>query len=125
MDWMKAIGGLAGGIGESAEKNAARPVGGAPAASPTSGFIQAARQAAVDRQQAQAAQVQTTPTAMAGLGAATPGGAMTQLQPPAPIGGGTLPTMQSQGVLSLPPQGGMATQGTADPELLAAMYRGF
>lgn len=111
-------------VGKAAQQNAAGLQGGArqQQESPTSGFVAAARQAALERQQAQAAQVQTTPTALA----ATQGGAMTQTGAAVPVGQGMVqvPTMQNQGVLSLPP-GGLVSQGTADPEILAAMYRGY
>lgn len=120
MNYMGAVSGILSSVGGATQKNAQALAGGSqtPQQSPTSAFVQAARQASLERQQAQAAQVQTAPTAVA----ATQGGAM------APMGGGS--ALQVQGAppatqsLSVPP-GGMITQGQPDPELLAAMYRNF
>jgi hypothetical protein len=101
MDFGAALGKMGGAVGGAMEKNAedlrsGTSSGGGP--SPTSAFIAAARQAALERQQAGAMQQQTP---MAGGAVATP-------------------TMQSQGALALPPSG-LVTQGTPDPALLAAM----
>lgn len=117
MDFMKALGSGLQGMGGAVQRNAQGPQQAAPQQSPTSAFVEAARQANLERQQAAQVQMQTAPTA-------TAGGAMTQIQPAAPVGGGApLPTMQSHGALSAPP-GGMVTQGQADPAILAMMARG-
>lgn len=118
------FGGFLSGLGSGMQQSSQAALSRQPQAqqSPTSAFVQAARQAQLERQQAQGMQMQTAPTATA---AATPGGAVTQIEAPSPVpGGAALPTMQSQGALSLPP-GGFVTQGQPDPEIMAAMYRGF
>lgn len=118
MNYMGAISGVLGAVGKGTEESAKAQREGAPPASPTSSFIQAARAASLERQQAQAAQVQTAPTALA----ASQGGTM------ANVGGGS--ALQMQGAppatqsLAIP-QGGMVSQGQPDPAILAAMYRGF
>lgn len=116
------VGGLLSGLGGSMQKNAqGLQAGTLQRESPTSSFVQAARQAQLERQQAQAAQVQTAPTALA----ATQGGTMT------PMGGIADQARRDPGALAgtnatfQPPPGGMVTQGQPDPALLAAMYRGY
>lgn len=121
MNFGNILGGFMQGAGGAMQKNAdAIKQGTRPTGSPTSDFVAAARQANLERQQAAGMQMQTTPTAVA----ATQGGAMTQIQPASPLGGAPLPTMQSHGVLAMPP-GGMISQGQPDPAVLAAMYRGY
>jgi hypothetical protein len=121
MNFGAMAGKLGSSIGSRAEANSQATLGNsaAPQQSPTSAFVQAARQANLERQQAAAMQMQTAPTATA----ATPGGAMQQTSAPSPVGQGSVPTMQSQGVFSAP-SGGMVTQTEADPAVTAAMFRG-
>lgn len=102
-------------VGSAAKKNAEaiQAQGGAqqPATNPTSEFVEAARQANLERQQAAAMQMQTTPTALAGV------------QPQAQQPQGILSSGGSPGGM----RAGMLSPGQPDPALLAAMFnsRGF
>lgn len=117
MNWMGIASKAMGAMGKGVEQSAEAQGNQAPPTSPTMGFVEAARAASLERQQAQAAQVQMAPTA-------TAGGAMLQTGASVPVAGQNVPvpTMQNQGTLSLPP-GGMISQGQADPAVLAEMYR--
>ncbi len=119
MNYMGMVSSLGQSIGSRAEANSQATLGNsaAPQQSPTSAFVQAARQANLERQQAAAMQVQTAPAATA----ATPGGAMSSM------GGGNALQVQGAPVATqsiAPPPGGMVTQTEADPAATAAMFRG-